>query len=350
MRFTRPRPLDRAPLVTVVIPHFNYGAYLPMALESVLTQRGVELEVIIVDDASTDGSTEVARTLAAQDDRVTLVAHEKNMRHIATYNDGLGRATGDYVVLLSADDALAPGSLARSVALLEAHPEVGLVYGYTREFETVPPAIGDPRPTWTIWSGEDWISTVCTRGRNIIQTPEAIMRRDVFEQIGGYDAAFPHSGDMLMWMQAASRAGVGRVNGAVQAFYRQHGSNMHSVQFGGLLDDMGESLKTFDHFFDTDGKALPHADRLRRTAHGALAREVLRASVLLEDGPERAAQIGAMKEFAEDAAPEVRRSASWRWYSAVGESRHGSLTRRSARFAERVRWWQRGHKLRLLGI
>ena len=91
----------------------------------------MDVDVLIVDDASPDDSAAVAYRLADEDPRVSVLVHPTNMGHIATYNDGLARAKGDYVVLLSADDAITPGSLARSTALMEAHPSVGFVYGYS---------------------------------------------------------------------------------------------------------------------------------------------------------------------------------------------------------------------------
>src|SRR5262245_16993901 len=123
-----PEPSRRVP-VSVVIPCYNYGHYLPDAVGSALSQDGVEVEVVIVDDKSTDNSAEVAAALAAGDPRVRLIRHETNLRHIATYNDGLDAVTGDYVLLLSADDLLTPGALHRAAQLMEAEPTVGMVYG-----------------------------------------------------------------------------------------------------------------------------------------------------------------------------------------------------------------------------
>src|SRR5690348_14990448 len=127
-RRVRAQSLRCRPSVTVVIPCYNYGRYLSTAVKSVLDQPGVDVEAIVIDDASTDESSEVVRALAASDPRVRAILHRRNCGHIATYNEGLEQATGDYVVLLSADDALPVGSLARATALLETHPSVGLVY------------------------------------------------------------------------------------------------------------------------------------------------------------------------------------------------------------------------------
>ena len=106
----RPRPVApaRRPSVTVVVPCYNYGHYLPRALATVLEQPGVDVDAIVIDDASPDGSGAVVRELAAGDERIRAIVHERNCGHIATYNEGLEQATGDYVVLMSADDALAP--------------------------------------------------------------------------------------------------------------------------------------------------------------------------------------------------------------------------------------------------
>ena len=135
----------RTARVSVVVPCYNYAHYLPACLGSALDQPGVEVEAIVVDDASSDGSREVAEDLSAADPRVKLIRHPRNKGHIATYNDGLEAASGEYLVLLSADDLLAPGSLARAAALLEAHPAVGFVYGRAVEFSgDAPPETPGP--------------------------------------------------------------------------------------------------------------------------------------------------------------------------------------------------------------
>src|SRR6476469_4372162 len=147
VRLHRPRELVTRPTVSVVIPCYNYGRYLADAVASALDQRRLDVEVIIVDDASTDGSAAVARAIAAVDPRVEVLVHEQNAGHIRTYNDGLARATGDYLVLLSADDRLPRDAVTRAVALMERHPRVGLVYGHPDTFQHEP-VPSSPR-TWS---------------------------------------------------------------------------------------------------------------------------------------------------------------------------------------------------------
>lgn len=246
MKLVRPLPLLSIPRVTVVVPCYNYGRYLPDAVGSALEQPGVDVEVIVVDDASTDGSDAVALSLSAADPRVSVVLHDRNQGHISTYNDGLSRATGRYVTLLSADDQIAPGALGRAAALMESNPRVGMVYGLPRDFTDQPPQVPLRQPvSWTIWSGRSWISLACARGRNFILSPEVVMRTEAVLGIGGYSASLPHSGDLEYWLRAAASWDVGRINGPVQAFYRVHGSNMHQTQFAAAAVDLQHRLDAF---------------------------------------------------------------------------------------------------------
>src|SRR5262249_50316333 len=136
-------PVDIMSQVDVIIPCYKYGHYLQACVESVLSQQGVVVRVLILDDCSPDNTPEVAGNLALRDGRVEYRRHTVNHGHIATYNEGLLEwASGDYVLLLSADDLLTPGALERAVRLFDSHPEVGLVYGRQIVFQTeeVPPA------------------------------------------------------------------------------------------------------------------------------------------------------------------------------------------------------------------
>ncbi|WP_236654379.1 glycosyltransferase family 2 protein, partial [Streptacidiphilus anmyonensis] len=123
--------------VSVVVPCYKYGHYLEDCVRSVLDEQpGVDVRVLIIDDASPDDSAEAARKLAAQDERIEVRVHETNRGHIATYNEGLLEwADGDYCALLSADDRLVPGALSRAAALLDAHPEAGFCYGRPIHFQ-----------------------------------------------------------------------------------------------------------------------------------------------------------------------------------------------------------------------
>src|SRR3954467_11927005 len=104
--------------VSIIVPCYNYAHFLAKCVNSVLAQEGVTVEVLIIDDCSTDDTETVGAQLAT-DSRVTFRRHDNNIGHIATYNEGLDWVTGEYTVLLSADDLLTPGALARATAAME---------------------------------------------------------------------------------------------------------------------------------------------------------------------------------------------------------------------------------------
>ena len=185
--------------VSVVIPCYNYGHFLGAAVGSALDdQPGMEVRVLVIDDASTDGSAEVARAIAARDPRVQVLAHATNRGHIATYNEGLlDWADGDYSVLLSADDRLAPGALRRATALLDAHPEAGFAYGHPVRFRegTPPRAAKTTVRGWSVWPGRWWLERRCRTCISCISSPEVVVRieygRMELEDRGGRRKPFP---------------------------------------------------------------------------------------------------------------------------------------------------------------
>lgn len=311
-RFGRPAPLRHRASVSVVIPCYNYGRYLPDAVGSALDQAGLDVEVLIVDDASTDDSAEVALGLARRDPRVDVLLHEENAGHIRTYNDGLAKATGDYVVLLSADDLLARDALTRAVALMQAHPGVGLVYGIARSFEGTAPSQAGRVRGWSVWSGREWLSLATRRGRCFLSSPEAVMRREALAGTDGYDVRLPHSGDFDMWLRTAARWDVGRVDGPVQAFYRVHAANMHLTTFGGWLTDLEERRRTFEILFEERAPELDWVTAMRPAAMRALAREALRHG--LRGHLDRVVGPGLddYRRFAVRTDAAVRRSLLWR--------------------------------------
>src|SRR3954471_18429980 len=105
--------------VDVIVPCYNYAHFLRECVSSLLSQEGVDVRVLIIDDCSPDNTPEVAAKLLAKDRRVEYRRHEINIGHIATYNEGLEWGTGAYMLLLSADDMLTPGAFRRAARLMD---------------------------------------------------------------------------------------------------------------------------------------------------------------------------------------------------------------------------------------
>src|ERR1700693_2867751 len=130
-------------LVSATIAFLNAEKFLAETIESVLAQTYPKWELFLVDDGSTDGSSQIARDYAARHaDRVRYLEHpgHENRGKSASRNLGLRHARGRYVTWLDADDVWLPGRLANHVPLLEAHPEAAMLYG--------------PTLVWFSWSGK----------------------------------------------------------------------------------------------------------------------------------------------------------------------------------------------------
>ncbi|MDV8149799.1 glycosyltransferase [Arthrobacter sp. B10-11] len=351
MRRARPVHFAGTAAVTVVVPCYNYGRFLPAVVHSVLAQERVAARVIIVDDASPDGSADVARSLAAADPRITLVCHERNQGHIATYNDGLGRVETEFVALVSADDLLAPGALGRATDLMTAHPGVGMVYGMPLEFDDASGAPDAPafdrKGSWTVWSGREWLQWACWRGRCFILSPEVVMRTEAMRQVGPYNAELPHSGDLEYWIRTAARWDVGRINGPAQAYYRVHGNNMHLTSFDTMQVDLKHRLDAFDVLASGELAAdLPGAARLHRMARRGVSREsLLLAERNLDAGGAVAASeaLLAVAGSADPSAAATLRGRALR-YRLARSRRHAAPARLQSliegyrRQVDRVRW------------
>lgn len=302
------------PTVTVVIPCYNYGRFVGDAVASALDrQPGVDVSVLVIDDASSDGSGDTVEGLVEEDPRVEAILHEQNRGHIATYNEGLAAATTDYVTLLSADDQLAPGALSRATALLDANPSVGLAYGRPRNFsgDAAPPAVVR-RQRWRIWNGLDWIGAQSRRGQSCIYSPEAVVRTQVQHQVGGYSTDLPHTADLEMWLRIAAVADVGHIDGPDQAFRRVHPQSMMQTSFTDDLVDIQHRRQAYEKFF----AGLP--DHHPASAHAETARRRLAEEALEDASGLLVKKVAASRDdvetyihLAADLDAEV--TASWQW-------------------------------------
>lgn len=297
--------------IDVIVPCYRYAHFLRQCVESVLSQDVAQIRVLIIDDRSPDNTPQVARALAAQDSRVTVRRHEVNMRHIATFNEGIEWASAKYMLLLSADDYVTPGSLARAVGLMERHPEVGFTFGKAlelRDGDSVSnldaEAFGLPR----IVRGVVYIAE--NGCRNVVPTPTAVVRTSVQKQVGLYRPNLPHSGDMEMWLRFAARASVARFD-SYQAVYRQHDANMSLAYYrSSRLPDLQQRLAAIESFFESCNDLLPDAAGLRAHIYRALSRETVSlASSAFND--DQLAVVVELCHFALTLDPSVRRSLPW---------------------------------------
>ncbi len=344
--------------VSVVIPCYKYGHFLEEAVTSVLDdQVGVDVRVLIIDDASPDDSAEVAWKIAARDPRVEVAVHATNKGNIATFNEGLLEwADGDYCALMSADDRLTPGALKRARDLLDAHPRVGFVYGHPLWIMH-----GAPLPAartrvrgWSVWPGQWWLERRFRDAENPITSPEVVVRTSMQKRVGGYDARLPLAADMEMWMRLAANADVGFIRGVDQAYYRLHEHNMRKAY--DALMDLRERQLVFEAVLERYGDSLPEAARLSDLVRHALGGEALwAAGRAYHRKSTEQTSVDELLAFAVDRWPEVSKRPLYRSLQLrknIGP--HAMLSVQpfieSAVFTRKVQWWLRRQSWKVRGI
>jgi hypothetical protein len=273
--------------VDVVVPCYNYARYLETCVASALSQEGVDVRVLIIDDCSSDETPVVASLLVAQDERVFALRNAANLGLIASANRGmLDWAKAPYSLLISADDALTPGALARATAVLERHPEAGFVFGSVVVFDRDPPPPLPAAPQafeHRIIEGPKLIEHLCHHC-NDVPTPTAVVRTGLQKRVGGYNPATPHTSDMEMWLRLAAHAEVGVIH-APQGYYRVHGSNMSGAFIGQPTRDAQQRIAAAEQALEAVGDRITEFPRVLRTMRRIEAqRAYWRAGLAFEAG------------------------------------------------------------------
>src|SRR2546427_4547602 len=124
------------PRLSVVLPNYNHGAYLPAALTGLLQQSSPPFEIIVIDDASADNSKQIIEEFARKSPSIRVFHHERNQGAVAGMNHGLELARGEYVFFTASDDEVVPGLFEKSLRLLAQHPEAALCCAVTEWRET----------------------------------------------------------------------------------------------------------------------------------------------------------------------------------------------------------------------
>jgi len=207
---------DREPkLVSVIIPCYNYAHFLGEAIESVLCQTDSRYEVIVIDDGSTDSSSEVATNYP----QVRGIRQE-NRGLSESRNRGIRESRGTYLVFLDADDRLLPTALEIGVNALEANPECAFAYGRCQRINFD----GNFMPSNYETVSEDHY--VALLHRNHIWMPAQVMyRRSIFQQVSGFNPAISAAADYDLYMRVCREFPVVNHNQII-AEYRQHQGNM----------------------------------------------------------------------------------------------------------------------------
>ncbi len=267
--------------VSVIIPTFNYGHFLPRAIDSALAQQGVDTEIIVVDDGSTDHTE---RVLASYDEKIR-VFRQKNKGAPAARNLGLREARGEFVLFLDADDWLLPDALSSRVTLLRRNPDLGWAYStftcYDEQGREQKPKKG--RPVFACQrQRQGRIGRYLLLGE-LIPICCVVVRRELALSVGGFDTDLAVLQDYEFWLRIADRAPAGFIDQCHVAILAHGGSLSRSSKdnYATLLNILLDAQTRYQETTE----ALGHSWRKR------LAAVMLeRAAHLLVDGKPRKAR------------------------------------------------------------
>ncbi|HTU83820.1 MAG TPA: glycosyltransferase, partial [Candidatus Acidoferrales bacterium] len=238
------------PLVTIVITSYNYGEYVGDALSSALAQTYRNLEVLVLDNASTDNSLEVIRSFS--DRRIRVIARSENVGIQRNHNDAIREARGEFVVFLSADDMLLPTLVEDVLAYRRAHPEVDIVYAsvvivdkdgnWTQYFDQ--PALDACETYW----GRNEFASLLTRD-SYMYLPTVLFPKAVFDEIGLLDETLSVVLDYEFDIRMAGAGKRFAFFSKPEALIRFHGENRSGVKnfvkTGGQLREFCSILERY---------------------------------------------------------------------------------------------------------
>lgn len=233
--------MQQKSLVSVIVIFFNASDFLQAAIESVLAQTYEHWELLLVDDGSTDGSTDVAMSFASENPaRIKYFEHDghQNLGMSAARNLGIRKAKGDYIAFLDADDYWLPDKLDVQTRILDSQPEAGMLFGSTKY--------------WFSWTGRledsqrDYVPSLRVRTHTLFQPPlllplfiegkaevpctcSILVRRIIAEKIGGFEDSFRGMyEDQAFYAKICLCTPVLATDDCL-AWYRQHSKSSYST-------------------------------------------------------------------------------------------------------------------------
>ena len=232
---------------SVITPSYNQASYLEQTIQSVLDQGYPDLEYMIVDGGSTDGSVDIIRKY---EKHLAWWVSGRDHGQADAVNKGFKRASGDYIGWVNSDDLYEPGALGQAAQALEANPQAGIVYGDVRSIDSHGGTFNIMR-----YANFGLDGLLCFK---IIGQPGAFLRRTVLEKAGYLDPTYNLLLDPELWIRMAVVAPIQYVP-QIWAAARSHSGTKNSSQAA----HYGEDAYRMIEWMQTDPNLAPHYQRLK---------------------------------------------------------------------------------------
>lgn len=299
------------PRVSIIVPVYNGEKYLRESLDSILAQTYPNTEILVMDDASTDGTADILRFYG---DRVRVIRQPRNRGIYANANDGISIARGEYIAIYHADDVYAPTMVEREVEFLERYPEAGAAFSNmtfigptSQEFGRLelPPEVKGNRPL-------DFpiiLNALLRHTNHMLMCPTAMIRASVYRDVGVYrQDRFRNTADMEMWLRIAQKYPVGILEERLLRYRHFHDSS--SLRYHKLRTVPGRYFEIMDLYLEEGARKL--ATREALAAHEAHRAEDLlmatTANYILNQRQDTKAMLSRVRAARLLGSPSIQRS------------------------------------------
>jgi alpha-1,3-rhamnosyltransferase len=203
--------------VSVIIPSYNHKQFIEQTINSVLEQAYSNLELIIIDDGSTDGTPILLKELASTKEFRLILKENEGV--CATLNRGLKEATGEYITFIASDDFMTKNRIQEQVEFLECHQDVEVVAGAVKVVNLKSEVVSTKKPR-----ALGYLTFEGMIKQNLIFAPTAMLRKDVFEKHGNYKEEYAFE-DYYMWLKILKNEGRIFNTNNIWAYYRMNTTN-----------------------------------------------------------------------------------------------------------------------------
>lgn len=232
--------MDRSPLVTIVMPVYNLAQFLPQALSSALSQTYPSIEIVIINDGSTDETGKIIDEFAGRDRRVRPI-HQENRGFASAMNRGIQESRGDYIAHLDGDDLIAPEKIEKQLEIFCANPEVDFVYTAIYVINAEGNTVGEQRGSDEVDS-ETFLAKMCFR--NIVPNPTTMMGKRACCLNTPFNEIYRYSSDYDRLLRLAQKYRLKYLDLPL-TYWRRHDLNVTN-KLELLRGEQREILKQYD--------------------------------------------------------------------------------------------------------